>query len=72
MAEATLDTTARKDPVHTVRARHKFRGMRTAEHYFTVPLDLGRFVHTTGAVYAFAPSLSTLRLLGEDRSMRVG
>ncbi|MET3934205.1 alpha/beta fold hydrolase [Arthrobacter sp. OAP107] len=39
MAEATLDTTARKDPVHTVRARHKFRGMRTAEHYFTVPLD---------------------------------
>jgi proline iminopeptidase len=39
MAEATLDTTARKDPVHTVRARHKFRGMRTAEHYFTLPLD---------------------------------
>jgi hypothetical protein len=33
-------------------------------------LDLGRFVHTTGAVYAFAPSLSTLRLLGEDRSMQ--
>ena len=26
-------------PVHTVRARHEFRGMRTAEHYFTVPLD---------------------------------
>lgn len=25
--------------VHTVRARHEFRGMRTAEHYFTVPLD---------------------------------
>ena len=24
---------------HTVRARHEFRGMRTAEHYFTVPLD---------------------------------
>ncbi|MDQ0678452.1 pimeloyl-ACP methyl ester carboxylesterase [Arthrobacter pascens] len=23
---------------HTVRARHAFRGMRTAEHYFTVPL----------------------------------
>jgi hypothetical protein len=37
-----------------------------------VPLDLGRFVHTTGAVYAFAPSLSTLRLLGEERSMRDG
>ncbi|MDQ0769203.1 pimeloyl-ACP methyl ester carboxylesterase [Pseudarthrobacter defluvii] len=24
---------------HAVRARHEFRGMRTAEHYFTVPLD---------------------------------
>lgn len=24
---------------HTVKARHEFRGMRTAEHYFTVPLD---------------------------------
>jgi Dyp-type peroxidase family len=26
-------------------------------------LDLGEFVHTTGAVYAFAPSMSTLRWL---------
>ncbi|MEE2569021.1 alpha/beta fold hydrolase [Pseudarthrobacter sp. J64] len=24
---------------HEVRARHEFRGLRTAEHYFTVPLD---------------------------------
>ncbi len=24
--------------VHRVRARHEFRGLRTAEHYFTVPL----------------------------------
>jgi proline iminopeptidase len=24
---------------HTVRARHEYRGMRTAEHYFEVPLD---------------------------------
>ena len=24
---------------HEVRARHEFRGMRTVEHYFTVPLD---------------------------------
>ncbi|QCB99020.1 alpha/beta fold hydrolase [Arthrobacter sp. PAMC25564] len=24
---------------HTVRARHEYRGMRTAEHYFDVPLD---------------------------------
>ena len=49
MAEAALDaagqgvngesTNAGKAAVHTVRARHTFRGMRTAEHYFTVPLD---------------------------------
>lgn len=24
---------------HVIRARHEFRGLRTAEHYFTVPLD---------------------------------
>jgi pimeloyl-ACP methyl ester carboxylesterase len=24
---------------HSIKARHVFRGMRTAEHYFTVPLD---------------------------------
>ena len=24
---------------HEIRARHKFRGLRTVEHYFTVPLD---------------------------------
>ncbi|MGJ3189934.1 alpha/beta hydrolase [Paenarthrobacter nitroguajacolicus] len=24
--------------VHSIRARHEFRGVRTAEHYFTVPL----------------------------------
>ncbi|MCU1518604.1 MAG: alpha/beta hydrolase [Pseudarthrobacter sp.] len=24
---------------HRIKARHEFRGMRTAEHYFTVPLD---------------------------------
>jgi pimeloyl-ACP methyl ester carboxylesterase len=34
VAEATVAAA-----VHTVRARHEFRGMRTAEHYFTVPLD---------------------------------
>jgi hypothetical protein len=36
------------------------------------PLDLGRFVHTTGAVYAFAPSLTTLSRLGEEASLRDG
>jgi Dyp-type peroxidase family len=34
------------------------------------PLDLRRFVRTTGAVYAFAPSLTTLRRLGENAPMR--
>jgi Dyp-type peroxidase family len=37
-----------------------------------VPLDLRRFVRTTGAVYAFAPSLSALGRLGDDRRMRDG
>jgi Dyp-type peroxidase family len=35
-------------------------------------LVLRRFVHTTGAVYAFAPSLSTLAQLGADAPMRAG
>jgi Dyp-type peroxidase family len=37
-----------------------------------VDLDLRRFVHTTGAVYAFAPSLSTLARLGAEAPMRTG
>ena len=40
MAERAATAARTKTPVrHTVRARHEFRGMRTAEHYFTVPLD---------------------------------
>jgi Dyp-type peroxidase family len=35
-----------------------------------LPLQLPRFVRTTGAVYAFAPSISTLRRLGSQESMR--
>jgi len=35
-----------------------------------LPLKLPRFVRTTGAVYAFAPSISTLRRLGSQESMR--
>jgi Dyp-type peroxidase family len=35
-------------------------------------LALGRFVHTSGAVYAFAPSISTLRRLGRKEPMREG
>lgn len=27
--------------LHSIRARHEFRGLRTTEHYFTVPLDHG-------------------------------
>ena len=30
---------ARGQVRHEVRARHEFRGMRTVEHFFTVPLD---------------------------------
>jgi len=37
-----------------------------------VELDLRRFVRTTGAVYAFAPSLAALRRLAGDGSMREG
>ncbi|MDR7158968.1 proline iminopeptidase [Arthrobacter sp. BE255] len=40
MAEQSATAPRTKAPVrHTVKARHEFRGMRTAEHYFTVPLD---------------------------------
>ncbi|MET4591556.1 pimeloyl-ACP methyl ester carboxylesterase [Arthrobacter sp. 754] len=42
MPEQSVHGTAvrtRAEVPHTVRARHEFRGMRTAEHYFTVPLD---------------------------------
>jgi Dyp-type peroxidase family len=35
-----------------------------------VPLHLPRFVRTSGAVYAFAPSISALNRLGEDELMR--
>ncbi len=37
MAETTATETARVP--HIVKARHDYRGMRTAEHYFEVPLD---------------------------------
>ena len=34
----TVSTTTATVP-HIVKARHAYRGMRTAEHYFEVPLD---------------------------------
>jgi len=37
-----------------------------------VRLDLRRFVRTTGAVYAFAPSIPALHRLGRDESIREG
>jgi Dyp-type peroxidase family len=37
-----------------------------------VEIHFGRFVRTTGAVYAFAPSLSALRRLAGAEPMRVG
>ena len=39
MAEARTGTVARPEVAHEVRARHEFRGMRTIEHFFTLPLD---------------------------------
>ena len=37
MADTTATETA--GVPHIVKARHDYRGMRTAEHYFEVPLD---------------------------------
>jgi len=36
---ADLLEAARPPVPHTVKSRHEYRGMRTAEHYFEVPLD---------------------------------
>ncbi|WP_163163505.1 alpha/beta fold hydrolase [Arthrobacter sp. Alg241-R88] len=38
MADVGVAAT-RRQVRHEVRARHEFRGMRTVEHFFTVPLD---------------------------------
>ncbi len=55
--DASAQTTQTRTPVpHFVRARHEFRGMRTAEHYFTVPLD--HFAPESGdgeTITVFAP-----------------
>lgn len=39
MAEARTRSVSRPGVGHEVRARHEFRGMRTVEHFFTLPLD---------------------------------
>jgi hypothetical protein len=36
------------------------------------PLDLSRYVWTTGAVYAFAPSFKTLKALAEENLEDLG
>lgn len=43
VAEAPAALAAgRTATAHTIRARHEFRGLRTVEHFFTVPLDHAR------------------------------
>ncbi|WP_458109449.1 alpha/beta fold hydrolase [Arthrobacter sp. R3-55] len=41
MAEGYPEPSAERNAagIHVVRARHQFRGLRTVEHYFTVPLE---------------------------------
>jgi pimeloyl-ACP methyl ester carboxylesterase len=54
MADAGLPALAgsRIRAQHEVRARHEFRGLRTAEHVFTVPLDHGAPDGETITVFA--------------------
>ena len=53
-AVAMLEATASLDRTvpHSIRARHEYRGMRTAEHYFEVPLD--HFNGGAGTITVFA------------------
>ncbi|OFI38083.1 alpha/beta hydrolase [Arthrobacter sp. SW1] len=39
MAEAPAALAAGRAAAHRIRARHEFRGLRTVEHFFTVPLN---------------------------------
>ena len=55
--DASSQTTQTRTRVpHFVKARHEFRGMRTAEHYFTVPLDhfAARSGDAAGTITVFA------------------
>lgn len=45
---------ARGQVRHEVRARHEFRGMRTVEHFFTVPLDHFGFSPDPRTITVFA------------------
>ncbi|BCW48386.1 hypothetical protein StoSoilB13_07280 [Arthrobacter sp. StoSoilB13] len=57
---------------HRIRARHEFRGLRTAEHYFTVPLDHGLATsavdgQTTGeTITVFAREYSSTEYSAEE------
>ena len=54
------------DPVLGDDARAAGRRLRPEVHRQIKPAAFGGFVTTTGAVYAFAPSLPALRLLAGD------
>lgn len=53
--------------MNTVRARHEFRGMRTAEHYFTVPLD--HFATGRAALRAETLTVFAREYVSSDRSV---
>jgi proline iminopeptidase len=53
MAEVQV-AAARGQVRHEVRARHEFRGMRTVEHFFTVPLDHFSPSPDAGTITVFA------------------
>lgn len=49
---------------HDVKARHEFRGMRTVEHYFTVPLD--HFASEDHAVAGGQPRGETITVFARE------
>jgi len=54
-----VDLRSNPAAVHTIKARHEFRGLRTAEHFFTVPLVHGP--DSTGeTITVFAREYSSL------------
>lgn len=57
-------------PMHTIHARHEFRGVRTAEHYFTVPLvhSPGDTAATDETITVFAREYSSTAHTAEEAS----
>ena len=56
--------------MHTIHARHEFRGVRTAEHYFTVPLvhSPGDTAATDETITVFAREYSSTAHTAEEAS----